>query len=178
MKREKITVEESKLAIAAQSPVDENKQSLAGLTSFKQLAKASTSGRVLFGGNGQWIKADDLFSYDYKDGLESPPFVVTKAFRYVSKGTNRERFGVEIVMANKRCYNVGMPFNENDSKRVAILDFFANKTGSLIGPLCLVKLDLGKGNPYYDFVPYESGATESSPEIPFSDVDFDSEIPF
>src|SRR5215510_3952951 len=171
------TNEESKLALQAQSPVDENRHETGMIASFKQLAKTATNARMLFGGNGQWIKADELFRDDFQDGRVSRPFVITKACKYTSK-TLGDRFGMEIITANKRCYNVGMPFNENDSKRVALLDHFSEKTAAMLGPVALQKLDLGKGNPYYDIIPYELSGTNAPVEIPFQDINFDSEIPF
>lgn len=176
-RKENPTTEESRLALKAQSPVDESRHESMQVTSFKQLAKAATSARAVFGGNGQWIKADDLFKDDYKDGLESPAFVITKAFRYVSK-TLGDRFGIEIVMSNKRVYNVGFPFNDADSKRVAIVDMFAGKTGVMLGPVCLTKLDLGRGNPYYDIIAFDAGHGDAPVEIPFQEIEFDSDIPF
>lgn len=177
-RKENPTIEESRLALKAQSPIDESRHESLQVTSFKQLAKSATSARKLFGGNGQWIKADELFNDDYRDGLESPAFVITKAFRYVSK-TLGDRFGLEIVMSNKRCYNVGFPFNDADSKRVSLVDAFAGASGEmLIGPVCLRKLDLGRGNPYYDIVPFDSSNADAPIEVPFQEIEFDSEIPF
>jgi len=171
--KDKITREESKLALQAQSPIDENRQESKTIVSFKQLAKIATKPRDMFGGNAQWIKADDMFQPEYRDGLQSPPFVITKAFKYVSK-TLGDRIGLEVVLSNKRCYNIGFPYNENDTKRMSILDHFAVDKTALIGPVCLQKLDLGKGNAYYDVVPYESDVAQTAPvEIPFEEIDFE-----
>lgn len=173
MKKNAITKEESKLAMQAQAPMDENRNETKMVTSFKQLAKVATKPRDMFGGNAQWIKPDELFSEDYRDGLQSPAFFISKAFKYTSK-TLGDRVGLEIITSNNRCYNVGLPFNENDIKRMGILDHFAADKTVIIGPVCFQKLDLGKGNDYYDVVPYENGVNQNAPvEIPFVETDFE-----
>ena len=176
-RKENPTTEESKLALKAQSPMDESRHESLQVTSFKQLAKAATSARTIFGGNGQWIKAEDLFKDDYRDGLESPAFVITKAFQYESKKLG-SRLGIEIVMSNKHCYNIGFPFKESDSKRVALLDAFHGKSGVMLGPVRLVRLDLGQPNPYYDIQPADATGEIAPVEIPFEEIEFDKDIPF
>lgn len=167
------TAEESKLAIEAQAPAP-----IQRLDSFKQLAKVSRSARMAFGGNAQWLKADMLFNPDYRDGLESPPFIITRAFKYVSK-TLGDRFGIEIALSNGRFYNVGFPFNEGDSKRVQLLDMFAERNAQPFGPVVLRQLDLGKGNAYYDIVPFDQESLANADiEIPFAEMPVDPEIPF
>lgn len=176
-RKENPTPQESQLALKAQSPIDESRHESLQVTSFKQLAKAATSARAVFGGNGQWIKADDLFKDDYRDGLESPAFVITKAFQYESKKLG-SRFGIEIIMSNKHVYNIGFPFRDTDSKRVALLDAFHGKTGVMLGPVRLVKLDLGQPNPYYDIQPADATGEIAPVEIPFEEIEFDKDIPF
>jgi hypothetical protein len=171
------TAEESALALQAQSPIDESRHESKSIASFKQLAKVATSIRSVVGGNGQWIKADDLFRDDYRDGLESPAFVISKAFQYESKKLG-SRFGLEIIMSNKQVYNVGFPFRDTDSKRVAILDAFHGKSGVLLGPVRLIKLDLGQPNPYYDIQAAEATGEIAPIEIPFEEIEFDKDIPF
>lgn len=171
------TSEESQLALQSQAPLDESKHEAKMVASFKQLAKVATSARQVFGGNGQWVKSEDLFRDDYRDGLESPPFVITNAFRYTSKALG-DRMGIEIIMSNKRCYHIGFPLNESDSKRAAVLDHFVDSKGQLLGPVCLHKLDLGKGSAYYDIVPYDGTAADAPIEIPFEEFEFDNDIPF
>ena len=178
-RKENPTTEESKLALKAQSPMDESRHESLQATSFKQLAKAATSARTIFGGNGQWIKAEDLFKDDYRNGLESPVFFITKAFQYESKKLG-SRLGIEIVMSNKQVYNIGFPFKETDSKRVALLDLFHGKSGIMLGPVRLVRLDLGQANPYYDIQPGDSIAEigQNPFEISFEEIEFDKDIPF
>ena len=176
-RKENPTAEESKLALKAQSPIDESRHESLQVTSFKQLAKTATSARTIFGGNGQWIKAEDLFRDDYRNGLESPAFVITKAFQYESKKLG-SRLGIEIVMSNKHCYNIGFPFKDSDSKRVALLDAFHGKSGVMLGPVRLVRLDLGQPNPYYDIQPADATGEIAPVEIPFEEIEFDKDIPF
>ena len=176
------TAEESKAAIEAQMPLrydaSQSPASVQRVNSFKQLAKVSRPARMAFGGNSQWLRADMLFNPDYRDGLESPPFIITRAFKYNSKILG-ERFGIEIALSNGRFYNVGFPFNEGDSKRVQILDMFAERNASPFGPVVLHKLDLGKGNDYYDIVPFDQESLANADvEIPFAEMSVDPDIPF
>jgi hypothetical protein len=149
------------------------------MNTFKQLAKVSRSARLAFGsGNANWIRPQDLFNPAYRNGFESPPFYITRAFRFVSKGGYGDRLGIEIVMSNGRSYNVGFSFNEGDSKRAAILAMFDTANAEPMGPFCIKPLPMNKGNDYLDIVPYEPETVQSTEvDIPFVEID-DSDVPF
>lgn len=174
-----ITPEESKAAIELQRPIQSEDQSTAiqRISTFRQLAKVSRSARLAFGSASQFVKPESLFNSGYREGLESPPFFITKAFKFESKNGFGTRLGIEIVLSNGRSYNVAFGLNEGDTKRNTILNSFAQPNAEPIGPFMLVQLDLGKGNPYYDIRPYESQTISGAEvEIPF--VEIDEEIPF
>jgi hypothetical protein len=180
MKKNTITKEESKAAMNVQRPLDEGDhetKAIARISTFKQLAKVSRSARQMFGGNAQWKQAKMLFDSRYRDGLESPPFFITRAFKYQSKEIAGNRLGVEMCFSNGQFCTVGFGLNENDSKRMAILDSFPEGKGDPIGPFCIVGLPTDKGNDYYDIIPYvKENVPNSEMEIPF--VEFDEDIPF
>jgi len=158
---------------------DWQNRGVARMNTFKQLAKVSRSARLAFGsGNAQWIRPQDLFNPQYRNGFESPPFYITRAFRFVSKGGYGDRLGIEIVMSNGRSYNVGFSFNEGDSKRAAILAMFDSQTAEPMGPFCIRPLPMNKGNDYLDIVPYESDSVQTvEVDIPFVEIS-DEEVPF
>lgn len=175
------TTEESMAAMEAQMPhvrsEDAPPTALQRVSAFKQLAKVSRSARLAFGSNGQWIQIKNLFNESYRNGIETPPFFITKAFRYKSKEIAGPRMGIEIVMSNGRAYIVGLGLNENDSKRNAILDSFAQPNAEPIGPFVFVPLPTGKGNDYYDLQPFDqTNAANAGVDIPF--VEIDEEMPF
>jgi len=180
MKKNTITKEESKLAMEAQRPLDENQhetKAIARVSTFKQLATVSRSARQMFGGNAQWKQAKALFDPRYRDGLESPPFFITRAFKYKSKEIAGDRIGLEMCFSNGQFCTVGLGLNENDSKRMDLLASFPEGKGEPIGPFCMTMLPTDKGNDYYDIVPYvQANVTNAETEIPF--VEFDEEIPF
>lgn len=173
------TADESKAALELQRPIQSEDQSSAiqRVSTFRQLAKVSRSARVAFGSANQFIKPENLFDSRYRDGLESPPFFITKAFKFESKNGFGTRLGIEIVLSNGRSYNVAFGLNEGDLKRNQILDSFAQPNAEPIGPFCCVQLDLGRGNPYYDLRPYESSIA-SGPEVEIPFVEIDEELPF
>jgi hypothetical protein len=175
------TREESQAALEAQMPhvhsEDAPPNTLQRVSTFKQLAKVSRSARLTFGSNGQWIQISRLFSEAYRGGVETPPFFITKAFRYKSKEIVGPRMGIEIVMSNGRAYIVGLGLNENDSKRNTILSAFEQSTAEPIGPFVFIPLPTGKGNDYYDLQPFEQTNIHGADvEIPF--VEIDEELPF
>lgn len=174
------TTEESKAAMDLQRPIqseDTPATAIQRVSTFKQLAKVSRSSRLMFGNNGQWIQTKNLFRDDYRNGLESPPFFITKAFRYKSKEITGPRMGIEIMMSNGRSYIVGLGVNENDTKRNGILVAFESPNAEPIGPFVFVPLGVGKGNDYYDLQPFEQAAIQNADvEIPF--VEIDEELPF
>ena len=179
MKKEKITREESKLAMEAQSPVDENQQqtqAIARVSTFKQLAKIATSSRLVVGGNAQWILPHNLFNENYEGGLVSPPFYITKAFHYTSKKGFGERFGIEFVLSNGAMYMTSFPLKERDIKRNNLVAMFKDGGAPPVGPFEIVKLPTNKGSDYYDLVACESRKQMEDPEIPF--VAIDADIPF
>jgi hypothetical protein len=181
-RKENPNAEESKAALQLQMPLSEQRgedapNKLERVSTFKQLAKVARSSRLAFGSNGQWIQTHKLFNAGYRDGLESPPFYITKAFRYKSKEIVGPRMGIEIMMANGRSYIVGLGLNEGDIKRNGILDMFVQPNAEPIGPFVFVPLNVGKGNDYYDLQPYSQAAIQdASIEIPF--VEIDEELPF
>lgn len=190
MKKDKITKEESNLAMEMQSPIrhdasqvpvrsiDEAQhetKALSRISTFKQLAKVSRSARQMFGGNAQWKQAKSLFDPAYRDGLESPPFFITRAFKYKSKEIAGDRIGIEMCFSNGQFCTVGLGFNEKDSVRREILNSFPDGKGEPIGPFAMQMLPTDKGNDYFNIVPYVQAAT-SEMEIPFLEIDED--LPF
>ena len=196
-RKENPTIEESKLAMEMQSPfkpeisgvkdweksaairpIDETQhetKAISRVSTFMQLAKVSRSARQMFGGNAQWKQAKSLFNPAYRDGLESPPFFITRAFKYKSKEIAGDRIGIEMCFSNGQFCTVGLGFNEKDSVRREILNSFPDGKGEPIGPFAMQMLPTDKGNDYFNIVPYVQAAT-SEMEIPF--VEFDEEIPF
>jgi hypothetical protein len=189
-RKENPTQEESKLALKAQSPMDESRHdtAIAKVSTFKQLAKVSRSSRLMFGGAAQWVRPDQLFNPDYRDGFESAPFYITRAFSYKSKARNNAKaLGVEMAFADGKMYNCGFGLNQGDLKRTRILAAFEDESGRRIetaepiGPFCIVRLSMpDKPNDYYDIVPYDSGnnVQQGDPEIAFPAIVTDDEIPF
>jgi len=180
MKKNTITKEESKLALAAQSPVDEGKaetQAIARVSTFKQLAKIATSSRIAIGGNAQWIQPHHLFNEEYEGGMISPPFYITKAFSYVSKKGYGDRFGIEFVLSNGQMYMTSFPLKEGDIVRNNLIAMFKEPGAPPVGPFEIAKLPTNKGNDYYSLVACNIIKQESiDPEIPFAPID--PEIPF
>jgi hypothetical protein len=177
-RKEYPTKEEVKAATQVQAPEDGR---VPAVSTFKQLAKFAQSAKLVFGNAQQFVKPEELFNDSYRDGLESPPFFITNAFRFQSKNNFGERFGFEIVLSNGRMYLVALPFNEGDLKRTKLLEHFQVQGAQPIGAFCLTKLDLGRGNPYYDIVPYDSNTVQQAHahiEIPFVEIQQDNEIPF
>jgi hypothetical protein len=178
MKKDKITKEESKLAMQAQSPVDEARhetKAIAKVSTFKQLAKVSRSARYTFGGTTTWIQPANLFNESYRNGLESVPFFVTKAWEYTSKSGYGQRLGMEIVLSDGKMFMVGLGLNEGDIKRNNLIQMFQDQAEP-IGPFMLTKLPTNKGNDYYDLNPFEPENTSQSTEISF--VAIDEDVPF
>lgn len=184
MKREKITQEESKLAMKAQSPIDENRQGwsaeqknrgLERISTFKQLAKVSRNSKLTFGGTSQWVQPERLFNESYQQGLESVPFYVTKAFQYTSKQGYGERLGLEIVLSDGKMLLTALGLHEGDIKRNNMVSMFKDPGAPPIGPFILTKLPTNKGNDYYDLVPYQGNQPQTD-EISF--VNIDEDIPF
>ena len=181
-RKENPTIEESKLAMEMQSPViraiDESQnetKAIACVSTFKQLAKVSRSARQMFGGNAQWKQAKSLFDPAYRDGLESPPFFITRAFKYKSKEIAGDRIGIEMCFSNGQFCTVGLGFNEKDSVRSEILNSFPGGKGEPIGPFAMQMLPTDKGNDYFNIVPYVQSASAEM-EIPFLEID--EEMPF
>jgi hypothetical protein len=168
------TKEESQAALEAQAPAN---TSLQRVSTFKQLAKISRSARLAFGNALTWVKPEMLFRADYRGGLESPPFFVTKAFKYNRRMTDTPGLGLEIVFADGKPYNVGLNLNDSDSKRNNILDAFSQPNVEPIGPFVMIQLDLGKASPYYDLQPYEQEKS-SSPDVTIPFIEIDEDIPF
>jgi len=188
MKKNAITREESKLAMEAQSPIDENRHqtSIARISSFKQLAKVSRSSKLTFGSASQWVKPEMLFSPDYEDGLMSAPFYITNAFSFKSKSRNNAKaLGVEMAFADGHMYICGFGLNPGDLKRNRLLSMFETEDrkriegAEPIGPFMIVRLSMpDKPNDYYDIVPYEKEqAANATPVIAFQNLN-DDEIPF
>ena len=191
MKKVNPTSEETSAAIAAQAPRTIQGEdapppaALQSVSAFKSLAKFSRSARLAFGSATQWVKPDMLFRENYKDNLESPPFFITRAFKYKRPATGKDGIGLELAFSNGKMYNVGLGLNEDDSKRTAILRMFQNADGSNIanaepvGPFCMTKLPTDKGHDYYDLVPYETVQPQSADiDIPFIEIPVDPDIPF
>jgi hypothetical protein len=179
--KDKITREESKLAMEAQSPIEEGKhetQAIARVSTFKQLAKVSRNARITFGGTSQWIQPENLFNQQYHDGLESVPFFVTKAFSFTSKKFNVPRIGLEIVLSDGKMFLVALGLNPGDIKRNNMIALFKDEGAQPIGPFILTKLPTLKGHDYYDIVPFEPQSTSESVEISFVEPEIDNDIPF
>jgi len=179
VKKTNPTKEESKLAVKAQSPIDETiheTRAIGRVSTFKQLAKFSRDARIAFGGTSQWIQPVNLFNDQYEDGLISPPFYITKAFSFVSKKGYGPRLGIEFIFADGSMWLTSLGLKEGDIKRNNMIAMFAEPGASPIGPFCLTKLPTLKGNDYYDLVPYEGQKSQQSDEIPF--VAIDSDVPF
>lgn len=178
--KNKPTTEEVKAAIETQAPINkaqgEDKPVKASNT-FAQLAKVSTNARIAFGGNSQWVKPEQLFNESYRDGYESVPFFITRAWSFKSKGGFGERIGIEIVLSGGQMYSVALPYKDGDVKRGDLIARFSDRGAPPIGPLCMKRLPLNKGNDYYDIVPFEgvTTATENA-DIPF--VEINPDIPF
>lgn len=186
-RKETITPEESKLAMKMQSPIDESRHhtAIAKVSTFKQLAKVSRSARMMFGGQSQWVKPDQMFDPSYRDGLETPPFFITRAFSYKSPARNNApAVGIEMAFSDGKMYTCGFGLNQGDQKRMRILRSFETEdrkpieTAEPIGPFCVVRLSMpDKPNDYYDIVPYQKDNVSSADvEIPF--VEIDEDIPF
>lgn len=183
-RKENPTIEESKLALKAQSPIDESRHetAIARVSTFKQLAKVSRSARMMFGGTSQWVKPDQMFDPKYRDGLETPPFFITRAFSYKSPARNNATaLGIEMAFSDGKMYNCGFGLNQGDTKRMRILRSFETEdrkpidTAEPIGPFCIVRLSMpDKPNDYYDIVPYQKdNATTGDAEIPFVEIEFE-----
>lgn len=176
-----LTPEESKAAVELQRPIQsEDKPALPRANTFQQLAKVSRDSRLVFGnGAAQWAQPGHLFDESYRNGLESAPFYITRAWRFKSKSGFGERLGIEIVLSNARIYSVALPWNDADEKRKDILAMFSERNAPPLGPLCMKKLPKDKGNDYYDIAPFESGFIPSSEsiEVPFVEIN-ESEVPF
>ena len=180
--KDKITREESKAAMEMQSPVirpiDESQhetKALSRVSTFMQLAKVSRSARLAFGGNSPWLKPEMLFRQDYRDGLESVPFIITKAFQYTRKFNSKPGLGIEIMLSDGKMYNVGFNLNDGDSKRHGLIEMFRDRSAQPIGPFMIIQLHMpDQPNAYYDIVPYEKEAlSQSDPEIPFVEISLD-----
>src|SRR5215475_13533535 len=155
----------------------------APVTKGEQLAKVAMSSRLLFGGQSNWIQTEKLFSETYRNGLESVPFYIVRAFSFVKEGV--PKLGIDIVLSNGKQYALSLRLMEGDSKRHQILDLFSdNPKPQPVGPFSLVKLDLGKQMPYYDINRFvaENEITiqreNVEPEIPFIEITIDDDIPF
>jgi len=181
MKKNTITKEESKLAMEAQSPVEESKhetQAIARVSTFKQLAKVSRNARITFGGTSQWVQPENLFNEKYHHGLESVPFFVTKAFAFTSKKFNVPRIGLEIVLSDGKMFLVALGLNPGDIKRNNMIALFKEEGAQPIGPFILTKLPTTKGNDYYDIAPFEPQNASETVEISFVEPEIDTDIPF
>jgi hypothetical protein len=179
--RNKPTTEEKEAAMDLQRPIQGEDKPVTAVqrsNTFAQLAKFSRNSNLMFGGNAQWIQPVNLFNKDYQDGLESVPFYITNAFRYVSKHGYGERLGLEIALSNGRMYQVALGLNENDSVRMKILGTFQSGDTTPVGPFQLVKLPTRKGNDYYDLRPLEIAVrTNDAIDVPFTEIN-DKDIPF
>lgn len=185
-RKETISKEESKAALELQKPIqseDKPATAIQRISTFKQLATVSRSARLAFGAALTWAKPEMLFNDAYRDGYESPPFFITKAFKYQSKEIKGDRLGIEIVLSNGKSYNVGFGLNEGDTTRMGILQMFTDYEGKPrrdaepVGPFCITRLPTDKGNDYWNIVPYQQTAVAGADvDIPF--VEIDEEIPF
>ena len=193
MKKEKITIEESKLATEMQRPISQDEfqttqppraidetqhetKAISKISTFKQLAKVSRNARLTFGGTSQWVQPEKLFNESYQNGLESVPFFVTKAFSFNSKAGYGQRLGMEIVLSDGKMFLIALGLNEGDIKRNNMIALFKDEGAQPIGPFVLVKLPTNKGNDYYDINPFEPMSDVASDGISF--VAIDEDLPF
>jgi hypothetical protein len=184
-KKKNPTRKESQAAVEAQAPITSQSpiesarpmtstMSLAKPSAFQQLAKVS---RRMQGDATTFAKPEMLFNENYRDGLESTPFFVTKAFAFVSKGGFGDRLGLTITLLNGNLYNIALSLKPGDQKRMGMIEALAQDS-TPIGPVCLVKLYLPRGgSPYYDIQPYGQKVTEEI-DIPFPTEGFDDGMPF
>jgi hypothetical protein len=175
------TAEESQAAMEAQMPhvrsEDAPPTALQRISTFKQLAKVSRSARLAFGSAMNWVKPEMLFSESYRDGFETPPFFITKAFKFKSKDIPGDRLGIEIVLSNGKSYNIALGLNENDSVRMGIYQMFQQPNAEPVGPFSMSRLPTDKGNDYWNITPYQPlNTTGPDVDIPF--VEIDEELPF
>lgn len=161
-------------AQAPQKPVNEPK-ALAKPSVFNEMKKYARPAHQ-FGEATQFVKPVDLFNSAYREGHESTPFFVRRAWQFTSKEGFGERIGIEIVLSNGRVYNVALSITDGDLKRNGLLKMFAEPNTQPIGPLCFKMLPLGRGNDYYDIVPYGTNRDNSAIDIPFDNLDED--LPF
>lgn len=170
--------EEVNAAIEAQAPSPQRNERgedkpVPRSNTFAQLAKVSRSAQLAIGGAAQWVKPEQMFNVAYKNGDESVPFYITKAWSFTSKQGFGQRLGLEVVFSNGRMYNVALGLNDGDSKRNSLILQF-EQSAAPIGPFVMVKLPLNKGNDYYDIVPQE---TENESGVAFAEIN-DADIPF
>lgn len=189
MQRPLLSAEEAQQIIAAdmQSMTTRGEDmpatSLQRVSTFKQLAKVSRSSRLAFGSASQWVKPEMLFNPAYRDGLETPPFYITKAFKYKSKEIKGDRLGIEIIFSNAKSYNIGFGLNEKDSVRNGILAAFTGPDGKPrqdaepIGMFSMTALPTGKGNNYWNIQPFVQ-ANEGGPDVDIPFIEVDNEMPF
>lgn len=175
------TAEESKAAMQMQMPITQGDEApptaLQRVSTFKQLAKVSRSARLAFGSAMNWVKPEMLFNEAYRDGLESPPFFITKAFKFKSKEIPGDRLGIEIVLSNGKSYNVSLGLNENDSVRMGIYQMFQQPNAEPVGPFAMTRLPTDKGNDYWNITPYSQAAL-NGPDVDIPFVEIDEEMPF
>jgi hypothetical protein len=181
--KNKPTKEETTAAVQMQAPVQnvqsEDKPPVQRVNTFQQLARVSRDSRIaLGGGTAQWIQPEMLFSEYYREGLESIPFFITRAWRFKSKSGYGERLGIEIALSNGRIYSVAFPWNDNDEKRKDILAMFEQRNAPPIGPVCVRKLPKDKGHDYYDIAAYDNSVRQGETiDIPFVEIN-DADVPF
>ena len=179
--KNKPTAEEKRLANELQATPELPPQAPAPIqrvNTFAQLAKVSRDSRIVFGSaSAQWVKTEMLFNDQYREGLESIPFFITRAWKFKSKQGYGERLGIEIAMSNGRIYSVAFPWNDADEKRKDILAMFSERNASPLGPVCIRKLPKDKGNDYYDIAAYESN-TNISTDIDMPFVEINDDVPF
>jgi hypothetical protein len=180
------TAEESQVALEAQMPpariqhesADEVQPTkLQRVSTFKQLAAVSRSARLAFGSAMNWVKPAMLFNEAYRLGLESPPFFITKAFKFKSKEIPGDRLGIEIVLSNGKSYNVSLGLNENDSVRMGIYQMFQQPNAEPVGPFSMTRLPTDKGNDYWNITPYQPQDIPG-PDVDVPFVEIDEEMPF
>lgn len=160
-------------AMEAQAPINPV-QPLTKASPFQRLAKVS---RQMNTEATVFAKPEMLFNDNYRDGLESTPFYVSKAFEFESKDGYGHRIGLTITLINGNSYNIALTLKQGDQKRNGMLKAFETDS-TPIGPLCLVKLSLPRGGkPYYDIQPYGAKTTDEI-DIPFPTEDFDGDMPF
>lgn len=179
--KHKPTKEETAAAVELQRPIqseDKPATVLQRSNTFAQLAKVSRDARITFGGNTQWAKPEQLFNDKYREGLESVPFFITRAWKFNSKGGYGERLGLEIVLSGGQMYSFALPYREGDIKRNDILAAFKDRGAPPLGPVCMTRLSLNRGNDYYDIVPFENVInTTEGIDIPFVEINND-DVPF